>query len=273
HANTAKMLSLIMKAVFMTSSFNKLFGRFFGFLFTAVLLSSCLSESEGDFTGEGRGGSMARFTFLKGYLYIVDNSSLKTIDIMQPENPQVISTIQLNAGIETIFPYENYLFLGSQFGMYIYSLEDGPVPTFLSLFEHSYSCDPVVVANGVAYVTLRSGTSCNAGPNRMEVVDVTDFTNPQLIQTIPMVNPHGLTISDTLLFVGEGDFGLKVFNIKDRRDPVLMSYDETIPTYDVINNYSRKELIITGSSGVYQYSYQNPDSLFQLSQIISNKNQ
>lgn len=252
----------------MKNLIRKILYTFSSLILVSIILTACFSESMDDFSGEGRGGSMARFTFLKGYLYIVDNSSLKTIDISQPENPQVISTIQLEAGVETIYPYENYLFLGTQFGMYIYSLENGPIPTYLSLFQHSYACDPVVVANGVAYVTLRSDAGCNVGPNRMEVVDVTDFTQPKLIETIDMVNPHGLAVSDTLLFVGEGDFGLKVFNIKNRRSPVLINFDESIPTFDVINNYSKRELILTGSSGVFQYSYQRPDSLYQLSKML-----
>ncbi len=146
-----------------------------------LLITSCsesFEDSEPNFSGEGKGGSTARFTFLKGYLYIVDETTLKTIDISQPDNPVIIATIDVGSGIETIFPYENYLFLGSQWGMYIYSLENGPAPTYLSLFEHSFACDPVVVANNIAYVTLRSGTSCATGPDRMEVIDVSNLSKP-----------------------------------------------------------------------------------------------
>jgi len=43
-----------------------------------IVFPSCDSDSsEFDSSGEGRGGSMARFTFLKGYLYIVDENTLK----------------------------------------------------------------------------------------------------------------------------------------------------------------------------------------------------
>ena len=236
-------------------------------------LGSCASDGfdeNFDFNGQGRGGSLAKFTFLKGYLYVVDENSLKTIDISQPSNPNVLSEIPVDVTVETIFPYENYLFLGTVLGMYIYSLDNGPVPEFVSRFTHAYACDPVIVVNNTAYVTLRSGTSCATGPNRMEVVDVTDFKNPRLVKTIDMANPHGLAASDTLLFVGEGELGMKVFNIKDRQDPIEIKFIEDIPTYDIIANYSRKELVITGEEGVFQYSYQNPDSIYQLSFIPSN---
>ena len=225
-------------------------------------------EVTGEFGGEGRGGSMARFTFLKGYLYIVEESALKTFDISQPASPRMISEIPIDVRVETIFPYENYLFLGTELGMYIYSLDSGPTPVFLSVFEHAFACDPVIVVNTTAYVTLRSGTSCFTGPDRMEVVDVSNLQEPRLVKTIDMINPHGLASSDTLLFVGEGDQGLKVFNIKNRQDPQLLHYFPDIPTYDLINNYSRKELIITGSAGVFQYNYERPDSIYQLSHIV-----
>jgi len=239
--------------------------------FFTLILASCGDNynEASDFSGDGKGGSTARFTFLKGYLYIVDETTLKTVDISQPDNPRVIGTVGVGDGIETIFPYENYLFLGSQWGMYIYSLENGPLPSYLSLFEHSFACDPVVVANNIAYVTLRSGTSCATGPDRMEVIDVSDLSNPTLINTVDMLNPHGLAVNDTLLFVGEGDQGFKVFNIKDRRDPKQIAFYDSIPATDMISIGGKRELIITGSNGIYQYNYQDIDSIYMLSKILS----
>lgn len=238
-------------------------------LVIVLILPACGADAEFDTSGEGRGGSMARFTFLKGYLYIVDENSLKTFDISNPENPNLLGTENVGSGVETIFPYENYLFLGTQWGMKIYSLENGPIPNYLSDFEHSFSCDPVVVSNSIAYVTLRSGTTCQTGQDRMEVVDVSDLRNPKLLNTVQMKNPHGLSVSDTVLFVCEGDYGFKVFNIKDRANPELISHYDSIPSYDVITNYGRKELIITGKNGIFQYDYQDPRNLKELSQIMS----
>lgn len=229
----------------------------------------CESEGNDIGSGEGKGGSLARFTFLKGYLYIVDDVSLKTFDISNPDNPELVGTTEIGSGVETIFPYENYLFIGTQWGMFIYSVEDSPVPVFLSNFEHSYACDPVVVSGNFAYVTLRSGTTCQSGSDRLEVVDVSDLRNPTLLNTLGMQNPHGLAVSDTLLFVCEGDYGFKVFNIKQKSYPVEIAHYDSIPSYDVIANYGRKELIITGKEGIFQYDFSNPYELKQLSKILS----
>ncbi len=240
-----------------------------GMLALAFFLSGC--ESDGDFgtSGEGKGGSLARFTFLKGYLYVVDENTLKTFDISNPDNPLVIGTTEVGSGVETIFPYENYLFIGTQWGMFIYSVENSPVPVFLSNFEHSFACDPVVVSGNTAYVTLRSGTTCQSGFDRLEVIDVENLQNPKLRKTITMDNPHGLAVSDTILFICEGDYGFKVFNIKEKWNPQLIANLDSIPSYDVIANYGRKELIITGKEGIYQYDYSNPYELKMISKILS----
>lgn len=247
----------------------KLLTNLFLLVMTLSFFSCIDSDGSFDSSGEGRGGSMARFTFLKGYLYVVDQTTLKTFDIGNPENPTLLGSVQVGSGVETIFPYENYLFLGTQWGMFIYSVEDDPIPVYLSDFEHSFSCDPVVVSNNIAYVTLRSGTTCQFGTNRMEVIDVTDLRNPELVTTVEMLNPHGLSVSDTVLFVCEGDFGFKVFNIKDRKNPQMIAHYDSIPSYDVITNYGRKELIITGKDGIFQYSFQDPHDLQMLSKVLS----
>jgi hypothetical protein len=103
----------------------------------------------------------------------------------------------------------------------------------------------------------------------MEVVDVTNLSNPSLITTIEMINPHGLAVNDTLLFVGEGEFGFKVFNIKNRRDPVEIAYYDSIPANDMISINGRRELIITGDKGIFQYNYADIDSVYQMSQIVA----
>jgi hypothetical protein len=224
-------------------------------------------SNDESFGGEGKGGSLARFTILNNHLYVVDNTSLKTFDLSDPANPSLIGSMDIGAGVETIFPYEYLLFIGTQFGMQIFSVYDSPIPSFLSNFEHAFACDPVVVSGNTAYVTLRSGTTCRAGDDRLEVVDVTDLENPRLETTMPMLNPHGLSVSDSLLFICEGEQGFKVFNIKEKYNPVEIAYYDSIPSFDVISLYGKKELIITGPNGIYQFDYSDPYHLKQLSRI------
>jgi hypothetical protein len=119
------------------------------------------TSSAGSPTAAGIGGSMARFTITGDQLYTVDYSTLRTFDITDIAKPKAGAVTQIGWGIETIFPYKSNLFLGAQNGMYIFDRANDGSVSLLSKYEHITSCDPVVVQNDIAYVTLRNGMECN----------------------------------------------------------------------------------------------------------------
>jgi hypothetical protein len=240
-------------------------------LFMLLVWAGCNSTSESTVSpGSGTGGSMARFTISKDFLYIITNTTLKPYDILNSSNPiagkAIFLTNMSNNVAETIFPYGENLFIGTQRGMYIYNLANPFQPQYKSFYRHFVSCDPVVVQGKYAYVTLRSGTACgNNATNVLDVVDVTDLANPKVLKSYPMFNPHGLGVDGNLLFVCEGEGGLKVFDNTNPLDLKLIQEIKDVRTYDVIPK--DKVLIVTGKDGIFQYSYQNPKSLKALSSI------
>jgi hypothetical protein len=215
----------------------------------------------------GVGGSMARFTIYDNYLYTVDNTNLQLFNITNPTNPTHHGKVFLGWGIETIFPYTDKLFIGSTTGMHIYDNADPSHPKHLSTYQHVNSCDPVVVEGNFAYVTLRSGTQCAGFTNQLDVLNISDLRNPKLIKTYPMQNPHGLGIDQSTLFLCEGTFGLKVFDIADKLqiDKNLLAHFRNLDAYDVIplNNV----LMVIGKEGLYQYDYRDPKNLKLLSKM------
>lgn len=216
------------------------------------------AEGAGNFgtgSGSGVGGSMARFTVGGDFLYTVDFHTMRTFDISSVSEPALSSTTDLGWGIETIFPYEDKLFLGAMDGMHIYDVANPGDPQFISTYRHITSCDPVVVQDDIAYVTLRGGTECQGFTNQLEVIDVSDVTNPQVMEVFPMLNPHGLGIDGSCLFICEGDFGLKIFNAEDPLaiDENLIEFYEDINAFDVIP--FNDVLMMIGTDGLYQFSY------------------
>src|ERR1044072_4141446 len=90
-----------------------------------VLFGNCNKESNSAaVNSQGAGGSTARFTINGNYLYVVDNKSLKSFDVTDPQNPVYKSKTDVGINIESIFPYGDKLFIGSSFSMYIFSLTD-----------------------------------------------------------------------------------------------------------------------------------------------------
>jgi hypothetical protein len=213
----------------------------------------------------GTGGSMARFTLYDDYLYTVSQSDLVLFNIKTLNKPTQQAKINLGWGIETIFPYKDKLFIGSTTGMYIFDNKNPEKPERLSIFQHARACDPVVVHNDIAYVTLRSGW-CGVAPNRLDVVNVANLSSPSLIKSYDMQNPAGLGIDFPSLFICEGQYGLKSFDASSTTNITLQQHIEKIDAYDVIP-LEGKHLIMVGKDGLYQYDTSNPKNLKLLSII------
>jgi hypothetical protein len=229
---------------------------------TAFAMANTSSSSS-----TGTGGSMARFTLLNDYLYTVGQSNLSLFDVKSPSSPTFVKSINLGWGVETIFPYENKLFIGTNNGMHIFSTTDAANPIKLSTYSHIIACDPVVVQGKYAYVTLRTGNMCRLATNQLEVVDIEDPTKPKQVAVFPMLNPHGLSVVDNNLFLCEGAYGLKSFDISDKNKigSNQLQYLKNVKSFDVIAGPT--SLIVTGEDGIYQFKYSNASNLIQLSKI------
>ncbi|WP_460539860.1 hypothetical protein [Echinicola sediminis] len=215
----------------------------------------------------GQGGSLARFTLANEHLYTVDDYDLRLFDISEKDNPEFIKKINLGWGIETIFPFKDKLFIGSTTGMHIYDISSPAAPEMLSVYAHLTSCDPVVANDEHAFVTLRSGNLCQQGADLLEVLDISDPSQPELLKSYPMQNPHGLGLAGESLFVCEGEFGLKSYKINDvmNIDQNQMQHLKNLNAIDLIPG--PKSLIVIGSNTICQYDYSTPNQLKQLSCI------
>jgi hypothetical protein len=241
-----------------------------GWQSTSFMADSRASAPTSANPSSGQGGSMARFALYDNFLYTVGQSNLQLFNIKNTSQPVKTANINFGWGIETIFPYKDKLFIGSTTGMYIFDNRDPANPTQMSVFQHAMSCDPVVVEGDRAYVTLRSGTTCNRGMNQLDVIDIADLRNPKLLKSYPMQNPHGLGVSLPNLFLCEGKYGLKSFDATNDLDLKQTQHLTNIDAYDVIP-LSNKVLLMIGKDGLYQFDYSNPKQLKQLSKITVNR--
>jgi hypothetical protein len=216
--------------------------------------------------GGGMGGSMARFTILKDYLYAVTYSDLNVINIATPQNPTFSNKSSIgNSVIETIYPFKDKLFIGSNNGMYIYDVSTAGSPVKQGQFTHARACDPVVADDQYAWVTLRSGTVCQGFTNQLEVVKISNLQSPSLLKTYSMTSPHGLSKDDQLLFICDGKDGLKIYNAADANNIQLIKHISGIETYDVIA-WSGLALVVA-KDGLYQFDYKDLTNIRLISKI------
>lgn len=158
--------------------------------------------------------------------------------------------------------------------MYIYDISEPSAPEYMSTFAHVRSCDPVVVNEDYAFVTLRSGTVCEGFTNQLDVIDIDNLYNPYLVKSYPMENPHGLGLDGDALFICEGEWGLKIFNASD----VNTITNNQIKHYTDMHSYDvipfNDNLIMIGRDGLYQYDYTSLENIQLLSHLpIYNENQ
>jgi len=213
----------------------------------------------------GKGGSMARFAIMQDRLYAVSTSRLTVYNITNANEPVQSNSVQVGWNIETIFPFKNSLFIGSQTGMFIYNVASPDAPVQTGRFSHVMSCDPVIADDDYAYVTLRSGTTCLRAVNQLEVLTLDNLTNPVLLKTYTMTNPHGLSKDGNLLFICDGNSGIKVYNATNVSDLQLLKTIQVSGAYDVIafNNHA----LVVAADGFYQYDYTNPGDIRLISKL------
>lgn len=202
----------------------------------------------------GEGGSMARFKIVSDYLYAVDSHNINVFEIQDLENPVAMEPVYAGFDIETIFNKGNNLFLGSKSGMYIYDITSPAVPSFISEFQHGTACDPVVVDDQYAYVTLRGGNACGATESGLFIVDISDIGNPVLAKSYGMDGPYGLGVRGNMLFVCDGESGLKVYDKSNIDELKLLDHFKDIVTFDVIP--MKDQLLMVGDEVLHQYRYQ-----------------
>lgn len=218
-------------------------------------------------SGTGFGGSMARFGIKENVLYIVNSNNLKVFDITSRTKPYNMGDFYPGWNIETMFLSGNYMFLGTTTGMVILDISNPLIPATKTFFNHARSCDPVIVDDTLAYVTLRSGTTCGGSVNCLDVVNIKKINSPSVVATFAMTNPHGLGKKGDLLFVCDGDAGLKVFDASDPKtvgNRLIYTY-ANINTYDVIPVGDL--LVMVGDDGLYQYDYSDIRNIRLLSKI------
>lgn len=202
----------------------------------------------------GAGGSTARMTLWGNYLYVVNHSQLQTYDVTNPSQAVLLNSQNVGWNIETIFPYRDKLFIGSQTGMFVFDNSNPKSPKLQGQAQHLRACDPVVADDDYAYVTLRStNNGCGGTLNQLNIYDITgvNIMSPKQVSTLIMPEPHGLGNVGNTLYICMGSVGMNVVDITDKTKPKVIktidddeSYIDVIPYDDVLIAYVEGGIVL-----------------------------
>ncbi|HVU85615.1 MAG TPA: hypothetical protein VHC50_12280 [Puia sp.] len=218
-------------------------------------------------TTTGVNGSTSGFAISGQYLYALSSGSLlNVVDIAAADDPELANQLPLGQFTETIFPFEDKLFMGTTTGMLIYDLSDPSTPVQKGNFAHVSSCDPVITDGKYAYVTLRSGTNCNGSSiNELDILSLSSFYYPSLVKTYSLTNPRGLSKDGNLLFICDGKDGLKIYDATDVSNLSLIKTIGGLEADEVIAQSGKA--IVIAAEGLYQFDYTDRNNIHQLSKL------
>jgi len=213
----------------------------------------------------GVGSSYAVFAVIDTFLYYVDGQSLVTMSIAQSDTPTLLQTTPINWDLETLFATSKFLFIGASSGMYIMDRSNPELPRLIGSFVHANGCDPVVVQDTIAYVTLRGGNRCGTAQDELYIISIADPTNPRLLGSHTPRTPYGLSVSDTLLYVAKGYNGYSLYSVADPYNPITVSEWDSHTARDFI--WTGKRLYVMGFGDVLIFDVNNPQQPKQVGRI------
>ncbi|MBS1935816.1 MAG: hypothetical protein JST96_17585 [Bacteroidetes bacterium] len=216
----------------------------------------------------GTNGSLSRFTIINNYLYTVDYSNLNTFNISNNFQPASTNQVMVDYHVETIYPFKDKLFVGTNNGVYMYNIASSPnAPALQGEFTHVRGCDPVIADGNYAYVTINDSSACLGFNNELQVVNIQDMSNSFLVQSYQLTHPIGLSKDNLNLFVCDGKGGLKVFNTTDVSNLNMIADLQDAEVYDVIA--ANGLAIVLGKNGLYEYDYTDINNIHLISKLIN----
>ena len=277
--STQAIVDWIIKDTIVSQSINNNYNYIYGgggilyYTDVAPVLSSSNNSNN-----VGTNGSMARFAILNSYLYTVSTTTLSCLNISTPQNPIIASQMGIGWDIETIYPFKDKLFIGSQTGMNIYDVNNPSSPVFLASFSHARVCDPVIADSNYAYVTLHTDATnnnvnnmyttfrCTGGTtNELDVLDISNLSQVNQIQQYSLPKPNGLGKQGNSLLVCDGIDGLKVYDATTPSNLILKQTIAIPNAYDVI--CMNGVALVTTANALYEYDYSDINNVKLLSKL------
>jgi len=252
--------------------------KIFWLLPLILLFQQCASDSNdlafsADDTGVG--GSYARFIVSGDFLYVVDQANIKTFSLSDPVMPVQVDNKDVGENIESLFRLDRRLFIGSGSGLYVYEIDDQGIPQSIGQADYALPfqpCDPVVADQNYAYVTLNTFNSVNScgrevieQVNVLKIFDLTDISQPNLVNEYQMFNPKGVGIDGNTLFICDDEEGLKIFDVTDRRNIQLINQFSDFTAFDVIPLNGL--LLVVATDNIYQFDYTDLENIRLISAI------
>lgn len=152
----------------------------------------------------GRGADMVR---VGGFAYVlVQKKGLVILDLVVPQRPRVVSTLELPGVVWTLTVNEGVAYIAcGRAGLALVDVRDPHLPRQLATFPELQMVQALAVRGGRLYASVYARDVDPA----LVVVDVSELSHPRLLGRVPLPGqPLGVALSGQNVLVAAGKAGL-----------------------------------------------------------------
>jgi hypothetical protein len=182
----------------------------------------------------------------EGYAYVASGGSFSIVDVSEPRNPVISSTVHGDERISITRVFDDTLYLGeTNKGLMVYDVSDRGEPVYLNtvsgtggIFDIEVDGETMFLSchgNGVKVLDLTDrrhprviGSSNNGGEaygvhvvndfllvadlqQGVEILDISSPGAPTLLATWTETHPHGISGDNNYVYLADQDDGLEIF--------------------------------------------------------------
>ncbi|OQX01839.1 MAG: hypothetical protein BWK80_59135, partial [Desulfobacteraceae bacterium IS3] len=144
--------------------------------------------------------------------YVAGDSGLQIIDVSDPENPHIISSVGTGYAVGLAVSGTT-VYVAGYSGLQIIAVKDAANPQIIGTVD----------TPGYAQSVAVSGTTAYLVGDGLQIIDIKDPANPQIIGSADTPGyALGVAVSGTFAYVADGDSGLQIIDIRDPAKPRII---------------------------------------------------
>jgi len=186
---------------------------------SGLYVVNCVDPEDPFFVGSCDTPGQTRGLDIKDTLVFVADypHGMLVINVVDPENPTNVGEYESDGFAYDVAVQGNFAYLADYDSLQIINITYPDNPVHEGTCEGTWHCWKIEVVDTLAYLT---GYHYGSEP-RFYIVNVADPQMSQLLVTYDDLNrPSGLAVSDTLVYIADCLFGMRVMDVSDPYYPV-----------------------------------------------------
>jgi hypothetical protein len=190
-------------------------------------------------------------------------------DISDPENPTESGRFRVGEFLYARtynWDLTNKIAIGTgrEAGMAIYDIRNNSQPQKLLVYNPNavnvpgssgtISFEDVEIYDGYAFLASHS--------NGLMIYDISEPSQPEFVSLLPTENAVSLAIKSDIVYLADGDGGLKIIDIVNRENPRLLSSHQTSGSTRDVRYSNGHVFLAAGAAGVDVFNVNNDQDVF-----------